>query len=110
MYYGSKEETAARIIKKIFRTIFIMQSYFNEYEKFNSYFITPKTNPATQVLIDELIIEAKTLVDAQVNYTVPKIKSTFKIGGANIGGPEYMVAPGNANIGSQYYVSWTINP
>lgn len=61
--YGSKEETATRIIKKIFRTIFIMQSYFNEYEKFNSYFITPKTNPATQALIDELIIEAKELIE-----------------------------------------------
>jgi len=61
--YGSKEETATRIIKKIFRTIFIMQSYFNEYEKFNSYFITPKTNPATQVIIDELIKEAKDLIE-----------------------------------------------
>lgn len=67
--YGSKEETATRIIKKIFRTIFIMQSYFNEYEKFNSYFITPKTNPATQVLIDELISEAKTLIEDE-NITI----------------------------------------
>ncbi len=67
--YGSKEETAIRIIKKIFRTIFIMQSYFNEYEKFNSYFITPKTNPATQVLIDELIEEAKTLIE-DTNITI----------------------------------------
>lgn len=61
--YGSKEETATRIIKKIFRTIFIMQSYFNEYEKFNSFFIAPKTNPATQVIIDELLIEAKELIE-----------------------------------------------
>lgn len=61
--YGSKKETALRIIKKIFRTIFVMQSYFNEYEKFNSYFITPKTNPATQIIIDELIIQAKELIE-----------------------------------------------
>ena len=56
------------------------------------------------------IIDARTVVDAQINYTVSKIKSTFKIGGANIGGKEYMVAPGNGSIGAQYYASWTINP
>lgn len=61
--YGSKEETALRIIKKIFRTIFIMQSYFNEYEKFNSYFITPKTHYANQSLIDELLLKAKDLIE-----------------------------------------------
>ena len=58
----------------------------------------------------DAIIEARTVFDAQINYTVPKIKSTFKIGGANIGGQEYMVAPGNGSIGAQYYASWTINP
>ena len=58
----------------------------------------------------DAIIDARTVVDAQINYTVPKIKYTFKIGGANLGGKEYMVAPGNASIGSQYYMSWTINP
>jgi len=55
-------------------------------------------------------IEARSVFDAQVNYTVSKIKSVFKIGGANIGGKEYMSAPGNGSIGSQYYVSWTVNP
>ncbi len=58
----------------------------------------------------DAIIEAKTVVDAQINYTVPKWKSTFKIGAANIGGQEYMSAPGNGRIGSQFYASWTINP
>jgi outer membrane cobalamin receptor len=58
----------------------------------------------------DAIIDERTVVDVQINYTVPKIKSMFKIGGANIGGKEYMVAPGNGSIGSQYYVSWTINP
>lgn len=61
--YGSKEETALIIIKKIFRTIFIMQTFFNENEKFNSYFITPKVNPATKVLIDDLMIKAKEVID-----------------------------------------------
>jgi iron complex outermembrane recepter protein len=55
-------------------------------------------------------IDARSVVDAQVNYTIPSIKSTFKIGGANLGGKEYYSAPGVGKIGSQYYVSWTINP
>ncbi len=61
--YGSKEETAFRIIKKIFRTIFIMQTFFNEYEKFNSYFVTPKVNPSTKKLIDELMVKAREVVN-----------------------------------------------
>jgi len=61
--YGCKTETALRIIKKIFRTIFIMQSYFDENEKFNSYFVTPKVNPATKVIIDDLMIKAKEVID-----------------------------------------------
>lgn len=61
--YGSKEETALRIVKKIFRTIFIMQTFFSENEKFKSYFITPKVNPATKVLIDDLMIKAKQVID-----------------------------------------------
>ncbi|WP_298365245.1 TonB-dependent receptor [uncultured Lutibacter sp.] len=58
----------------------------------------------------DAVIDARTVVDAQVNYTIPKWKSTFKIGGANLGGKEYFSAPGNGKIGSQYFVSWTINP
>ncbi len=55
------------------------------------------------------IVESRTVVDAQLNYSVPKIKSTFKIGGSNIGGQEYFSAPGTGAVGAQYYVSWTIN-
>ncbi|SNR66592.1 TonB-dependent receptor [Lutibacter flavus] len=58
----------------------------------------------------DAVIDARTVVDAQINYTVPKWKSTFKIGGANLGGQEYLSAPGNGKIGSQYFASWTINP
>ena len=56
------------------------------------------------------LIEAKTVVDAQINYTIPKWKSTFKLGAANLGGQEYLSAPGNGVIGSQFFASWTINP
>ena len=54
-------------------------------------------------------IEGRTVIDAQINYTVPSIKSVFKLGGANLTGKEYFSAPGVGAIGSQYYISWTIN-
>lgn len=47
--------------------------------------------------------------DAQINYRVPSIKSTFKVGAANLLGEEYFTAVGTGLIGSQYYVSWVIN-
>jgi hypothetical protein len=37
------------------------------------------------------------------------MKSRIKIGGTNLSGKEYTVAPGSGLIGSLYYVSWTIN-
>ena len=61
--YGNKTDTAKIVLKKIFRTIFILQSYFNEYEKFHSIFVTPKANPANQTLIDELIDKARFLIN-----------------------------------------------
>jgi outer membrane receptor protein involved in Fe transport len=48
-------------------------------------------------------------LDAQINYRVPSIKSTFKAGGTNILGTEYFTAFGTGFIGSIYYVSWAIN-
>ncbi|CAM4171848.1 TonB-dependent receptor [Zobellia nedashkovskayae] len=49
------------------------------------------------------------VVDAQINYDVPSIKSSFKIGGTNLTGKEYYTAFGTGYIGSMYYLSWTIN-
>ena len=57
----------------------------------------------------DAMIDARTVVDAQINYTIPKIKSIFKLGGTNLGGKEYMSAPGVGAIGSLYYVSWVVN-
>ncbi len=48
-------------------------------------------------------------VDAQISYAVPSIKSSFKLGGTNITGKEYFTAFGTGNIGSMYYLSWSIN-
>lgn len=49
------------------------------------------------------------VLDAQINYSVPSIKSTFKVGGTNLTGDEYFTAFGTGFIGSMYYVSWVIN-
>ncbi|WP_324025024.1 TonB-dependent receptor [Maribacter sp. BPC-D8] len=49
------------------------------------------------------------VVDAQINYDVPSIKSTFKLGGTNLTNKEYFTAFGTGYIGSMYYLSWTIN-
>ena len=48
-------------------------------------------------------------LDAQINYTIPSIKSTFKAGATNLLGDEYFTAIGTGFIGSMYYVSWTFN-
>lgn len=56
------------------------------------------------------MIDAATVVDAQVNYSFPKLKSILKIGAANIGGKEYAQVLGAGLIGQQYFASWTITP
>lgn len=48
-------------------------------------------------------------VDAQVNLTIPSLKSTLKVGGTNLLGQEYFTAFGTGLIGSMYYVGLTIN-
>ena len=55
-------------------------------------------------------IPAYTVLDAQVNYGVPNIKSTFKAGASNLLADEYFSAIGAGAVGAIYYVSWTINP
>ena len=54
-------------------------------------------------------VDARTVIDAQLNYRIPSIKSKFKIGGTNLFGKEYFVAPGSGQIGKLYYFSWIIN-
>ena len=55
-------------------------------------------------------IKAATVIDAQINYGIPKLKSVLKIGAANIGGQEYQQVLGTGLIGQQYFASLTINP
>ena len=54
------------------------------------------------------MVDARSVVDAQINYTIPSMSSVVKLGGANLGGKEYFSAPGVGATGSQFYLSWTI--
>ncbi|TYP77090.1 TonB-dependent receptor [Aquimarina intermedia] len=54
-------------------------------------------------------IPSFSVFDAQINYKIPKLKTTLKLGGTNIGGDEYFTAFGTGYIGSQYYLGLTIN-
>lgn len=56
------------------------------------------------------MIDSATVIDAQINYGIPKLKSTLKLGASNIGGKEYTQVIGAGQIGQQYFASWTINP
>nr|WP_315205345.1 TonB-dependent receptor [uncultured Flavobacterium sp.] len=58
---------------------------------------------------DGTIVSA-TVIDAQLNYNIPSLKSTLKVGASNIGGKEYGQVLGAGLIGQQYFASWTINP
>ena len=54
-------------------------------------------------------VPAYHVVDAQVNYRIPSLKSTFKLGATNLLGDEYFTAFGTGFIGSQYYLSLVID-
>jgi outer membrane receptor protein involved in Fe transport len=55
-------------------------------------------------------IPSYSVLDAQINYSVPSLMSVFKVGGSNILGEEYFSAVGAGAVGSIFYVSWTVNP
>lgn len=56
------------------------------------------------------MIPEVTVLDAQISYAVPAIKSIFKASASNIGGDDYLQVIGAGRIGKQYLLSWIINP
>lgn len=76
---------------------------FNVSGRWNSEYLWQST------MVDGMI-DAATVIDAQINYNIPKLKSTLKLGASNIGGKEYAQVLGAGLIGQQYFASWTINP
>ncbi|CAC9972471.1 carboxypeptidase-like regulatory domain-containing protein [Flavobacterium panici] len=56
------------------------------------------------------IIPENTVLDAQINYAIPKLKSVIKVGATNLFGSDYLQVIGAGMIGQQWFASWTINP
>jgi outer membrane receptor protein involved in Fe transport len=49
------------------------------------------------------------VLDAQVSYKVPSIKTIFKLGGTNLAGKDYRTNFGGPFVGQQYYLSVTFD-
>jgi len=75
---------------------------FNVSARWNSEYLWQST------MVDGMISEA-TVIDAQINYGIPKLKSVLKVGATNIGGKEYQQVLGAGAIGQQFFVGITIN-
>ena len=56
------------------------------------------------------MIPENTVLDAQVNYAIPKWKSVIKVGATNLFGSDYLQVIGAGMIGQMWFDSWTINP
>ncbi len=49
------------------------------------------------------------VLDAQVNYKIPSIKTIVKVGGTNLAGNDYVTNLGASQVGSTFYVSLTFD-
>ncbi len=56
------------------------------------------------------MIPENTVLDAQINYAFPKLKSVLKVGATNLFGSDYLQVIGAGAIGQMWFASWTINP
>lgn len=56
------------------------------------------------------MIPENVVFDAQINYSIPAIKSVLKVGAANLFGDDYLQVIGAGLIGRQVFASLTINP
>ena len=56
------------------------------------------------------IVPENTVLDAQVNYAIPTMKTVFKVGATNLFGEDYTQVIGAGRIGQQWFASITINP
>lgn len=75
---------------------------FNVSARWNSEYLWQST------FVDGMIEEA-TVIDAQINYAIPKLKTIVKVGATNLGGQEYIQVLGAGAIGQQFFVGLTIN-
>lgn len=56
------------------------------------------------------VVPENTVLDAQINYAIPKLKTVLKVGAANLFGEDYIQVVGAGQIGQQWFASITINP
>ncbi|WP_343615172.1 carboxypeptidase-like regulatory domain-containing protein [Flavobacterium sp.] len=56
------------------------------------------------------MIPENTVLDVQVNYGIPKLKSVIKVGATNLFGSDYLQVIGAGAIGKMWFASWIINP
>ncbi|MEO6177873.1 MAG: carboxypeptidase-like regulatory domain-containing protein [Flavobacterium circumlabens] len=56
------------------------------------------------------MIPENTVLDAQINYGIPKLKSVIKVGATNLFGKDYLQVVGAGMIGQMWFASWIINP
>lgn len=56
------------------------------------------------------MVPENTVLDAQINYAFPKLKSVLKVGATNLFGSDYIQVIGAGAIGQMWFASWTINP
>ncbi len=54
-------------------------------------------------------IDANVVVDAQVSYKLPKVKSRIKLGGTNLTNKYYYTGFGSPGIGGVYYITYAYN-
>lgn len=56
------------------------------------------------------MIPENTVLDAQINYGIPKLKSVIKVGATNLFGKDYLQVVGAGMVGQMWFASWIINP
>jgi iron complex outermembrane receptor protein len=71
---------------------------FNVNARYNSEYMFEST------FVDEMI-DANTVIDAQITLDLAKFNAKLRVGGNNIGGNEYVSLAGSGRIGSIYYTS-----
>ncbi len=71
---------------------------FNVNARYNTEYLFEST------FVDEMI-DANTVVDAQITVDLAKLNAKLRVGGNNIGGNEYVSLAGSGRIGSIYYTS-----
>ena len=50
------------------------------------------------------------VLDAQISYAIPSLKSVIKLSGSNIGNNDYLQVIGAGRIGQIYMLNITVNP